>query len=53
MNERTKDLLKAIKDKKETEKANREKIKGEYKGKLTLTQRIERIERILGVEDAK
>ena len=23
------------------------------KGKLTLTQRIERIERILGVEDAK
>ena len=53
MNERTKDLLKAIKDKREQDKAKVEKIKSAYKGKLTLTQRIERIERILGVEDAK
>lgn len=53
MNERTKDLIKAIKDKREQDKAKVEKIKSVYKGKLTLTQRIERIERILGIEDAK
>ena len=53
MNERTKDLLKAIKDKREQDKAKSEKIKGEYKGKLTLEKRIERIERILGIETQK
>lgn len=51
MNDRTKELLKAIKDKREQDKANVEKIKKKYKGKLTLAQRIERIERILGVAD--
>ena len=51
MNDRTKELLKAIKDKREQDKANVEKNKKKYKGKLTLAQRIERIERILGVAD--